>query len=115
MKPLVITPVTLMTTCDVYMCPSMAKHSIASPDAPPGMCFRMCDDHLESLRGLLAAVPPDMIAAPQEEVAPHEVEAAQEVAVPQVPAEEQPAEPVVNVFATAHRRSRKASVEEKDQ
>lgn len=115
MKPLVITPVTLMTTCDIYMCPSMAKHSIASPDAPPGMCFRVCDDHLESLKGLLRGAP----VAVKADVLEKDVLSDSEVSVKTAVVEKAATtEDVVekaatldeeNVFASASKRGRRGS------
>jgi len=55
MKPLVVEKVGIMTMCDIYMCGNMARHSIHPPDAPPGMCVRLCNEHMESLTHLLAA------------------------------------------------------------
>ena len=56
MKPLLLTPVKMMTRCDLYLCGDMAKHQIAVPDSPPGQCFRVCDAHMESLVHLLTHV-----------------------------------------------------------
>lgn len=59
MKPIVIKKLTRVTRCELFMCGTMATHSIATPDSPPGQCFLLCLDHMLSLRGALNAMAED--------------------------------------------------------
>ena len=65
-----IQPLIRTTRCEMYMCGTMATHSISTPDSPPGQCFLLCLDHLKELQAALTAMVDDGVAAAEPYVVP---------------------------------------------
>jgi hypothetical protein len=49
-KNIVVRDSKLNINCDFYMCMSRATKVIETPDAPPGQCVRVCDDHYKAMK-----------------------------------------------------------------
>lgn len=61
MKPIVIKELVRVTRCELFMCGTMATHSIATPDSPPGQCFLLCLDHMRGMQAALRAMASDAV------------------------------------------------------
>lgn len=57
MKAVTLSKVGIPIVCDFYLCPHLATEQFATPDSPPGQCFRVCPEHKEGMMHVLGLSP----------------------------------------------------------